>query len=56
MTDISNADGSPPRPALPSLGARLKAGAPLNTLNAETLYAPGPAGYTDYPTMEMAAA
>jgi 2,4-dienoyl-CoA reductase-like NADH-dependent reductase (Old Yellow Enzyme family) len=42
--------------ANPDLPARLKAGAPLNTLNAETLYAPGPEGYTDYPTMEMAAA
>jgi NADPH2 dehydrogenase len=42
--------------ANPDLPARLKAGAPLNELNPATLYAPGPAGYTDYPTLEMAGA
>lgn len=42
--------------ANPDLPARLKAGAPLNELNPATLYARGPAGYTDYPTMEMAQA
>jgi len=42
--------------ANPDLPARLRAGAALNELNARTLYSPGPAGYTDYPTMEMAGA
>ena len=42
--------------ANPDLPARLRAGAPLNELNPATLYAPGPAGYTDYPTMETVAA
>ena len=42
--------------ANPDLPARLKAGAPLNELNPATLYSPGPAGYTDYPTMELVAA
>ena len=42
--------------ANPDLPARLKAGAPLNELNTANLYTPGPAGYTDYPTMEMATA
>ena len=42
--------------ANPDLPARLKSGAPLNELNPATLYAPGPAGYTDYPTLEMAGA
>ncbi len=42
--------------ANPDLPARLKAGAPLNELNPATLYAPGPAGYTDYPVMEAVAA
>jgi N-ethylmaleimide reductase len=40
--------------ANPDLPARLRAGAPLNALNTRTLYAPGPAGYTDYPTLEQA--
>jgi len=40
--------------ANPDLPARLRAGAALNKLNAETLYTPGPAGYTDYPTMDQA--
>ena len=39
--------------ANPDLPARLRLGAPMNELNVHTLYAPGPAGYTDYPTMEM---
>jgi 2,4-dienoyl-CoA reductase-like NADH-dependent reductase (Old Yellow Enzyme family) len=42
--------------ANPDLPARLKAGAPLTELNLANLYTPGPAGYTDYPTMEMEAA
>ena len=40
--------------ANPDLPARLRAGAPLNALNAETLYGPGAEGYTDYPTMDQA--
>ena len=40
--------------ANPDLPARLSLGAPMNELNVHTLYAPGPAGYTDYPTMERA--
>lgn len=39
--------------ANPDLPARLRLGVPLNELNPATLYPPGPAGYTDYPTMEM---
>jgi 2,4-dienoyl-CoA reductase-like NADH-dependent reductase (Old Yellow Enzyme family) len=42
--------------ANPDLPARLRAGASLNELNTRTLYAPGPEGYTDYPTMDAAAA
>jgi 2,4-dienoyl-CoA reductase-like NADH-dependent reductase (Old Yellow Enzyme family) len=42
--------------ANPDLPARLKAGAALNELNLATLYSPGPAGYTDYPTLELAEA
>ena len=37
--------------ANPDLGRRLREGAPLNELVRETLYSPGPAGYTDYPTL-----
>jgi N-ethylmaleimide reductase len=37
--------------ANPDLPARIKAGAPLNPIAPETFYSPGPAGYTDYPTM-----
>ncbi len=37
--------------ANPDLGRRLLEGAPLNELVRETLYSPGPAGYTDYPTL-----
>jgi 2,4-dienoyl-CoA reductase-like NADH-dependent reductase (Old Yellow Enzyme family) len=40
--------------ANPDLPARLRAGAPLNALNAETLYGSGAAGYTDYPTLGQA--
>ncbi len=40
--------------ANPDLPARLRAGAALNELNPETLYGPGAAGYTDYPTMDQA--
>lgn len=36
--------------ANPDLVERFKNNAPLNTVNFETLYAPGPEGYTDYPT------
>lgn len=38
--------------ANPDLAERLKAGAPLNQPDPNTFYAPGPNGYTDYPTME----
>ena len=37
--------------ANPDLPARFKAGAPLNPANPATFYSPGPAGYTDYPTL-----
>lgn len=37
--------------ANPDLPERLRTGAALNELNARTLYAPGPGGYTDYPTL-----
>ena len=40
--------------ANPDLPERLRTGAALNELNARTLYPPGPAGYTDYPTLEQA--
>ncbi|MFA6264830.1 MAG: alkene reductase [Pseudolabrys sp.] len=42
------------RPALanPDLVERFKAGAALNPPDAETLYTPGPKGYTDYPVLE----
>lgn len=35
----------------PDLVERLQADAPLNTLNAETIYAVGATGYTDYPAL-----
>lgn len=38
--------------ANPDLPARFAQGAPLNTPRPETFYAPGPAGYTDYPALE----
>tara|TARA_R100000027_G_scaffold52103_2_gene40805 strand:- start:30500 stop:31600 length:1101 start_codon:yes stop_codon:yes gene_type:complete len=41
--------------ANPDLVERLAAGVPLNEPDANTFYASGPGGYTDYPTMEMAA-
>jgi 2,4-dienoyl-CoA reductase-like NADH-dependent reductase (Old Yellow Enzyme family) len=37
--------------ANPDLVARFKAGAPLNALDAETLYVGGAKGYTDYPAL-----
>lgn len=41
--------------ANPDLPERFRQGAPLNTPVPETFYASGPAGYTDYPSMETAA-
>ncbi len=40
--------------ANPDLVARLKLNAPLAELNPETTYGKGPAGYIDYPELEMA--
>ena len=40
--------------ANPDLPARLKAGAPLNAPNFETVYAQGATGYVDYPALEPA--
>ncbi len=40
----------------PDLVERLRAGAPLNPWQAETFYAPGPHGYTDYPALETVGA
>ncbi|MDK2858759.1 MAG: hypothetical protein PWQ89_1878, partial [Verrucomicrobiota bacterium] len=37
--------------ANPDLPARFRQNAPLNELDMETLYASGPKGYTDYPTL-----
>lgn len=37
--------------ANPDLPARIKAGATLNAPDPATFYSPGPAGYTDYPTL-----
>ena len=42
--------------ANPDLVARFATNAPLNPLDAETLYTPGPHGYTDYPAMQTVAA
>jgi len=42
--------------ANPDLPRRFALGAPLNAWNAETFYSDGPAGYTDYPTLEERAA
>lgn len=38
--------------ANPDLAWRLRSGSPLNPWNAETFYASGPRGYTDYPSLE----
>lgn len=38
--------------ANPDLPERFRLGAPLNTPDPTTFYAPGPKGYTDYPTLE----
>jgi 2,4-dienoyl-CoA reductase-like NADH-dependent reductase (Old Yellow Enzyme family) len=38
--------------ANPDLPSRLAVGAPLNTPDPETFYAPGAKGYTDYPALE----
>ncbi len=40
--------------ANPDLPARIAAKAPLNAPNSKAFYSPGPAGYTDYPTMRSA--
>jgi len=42
--------------ANPDLVARLKANAPLNKADPETFYTQGSEGYTDYPTLDRAAA
>jgi len=42
--------------ANPDLVARLKANAPLNKPDPETFYTQGSEGYTDYPTLDRAAA
>jgi 2,4-dienoyl-CoA reductase-like NADH-dependent reductase (Old Yellow Enzyme family) len=42
--------------ANPDLVERFRVGAPLNPLNPETIYAPGPTGYTDYPALQHQAA
>ena len=42
--------------ANPDLVARLKANAPLNKPDVETFYTQGAEGYTDYPTLDRAAA
>lgn len=41
--------------ANPDLPERLRSGAPLNTPDPATFYSPGPAGYTDYPFLSVAA-
>ncbi len=40
----------------PDLVRRLRDDAPLQPVNGQTVYQPGPEGYTDYPTLEQAAA
>lgn len=40
--------------ANPDFPARIKAGAALNQIDPATFYSPGPAGYTDYPTLAAA--
>jgi len=41
--------------ANPDLVERIRLGAPLNIVDPETLYSPGPAGYVDYPKLPRAA-
>jgi 2,4-dienoyl-CoA reductase-like NADH-dependent reductase (Old Yellow Enzyme family) len=41
--------------ANPDFIERIRRGAPLNALDPTTLYSGGAAGYTDYPTLDMAA-
>ena len=40
----------------PDLGRRLRDDAPWNALNPALLYGGGAAGYTDYPTLDVATA
>jgi len=40
--------------ANPDLPERLRRGAPLNAPDPSTFYSPGPAGYTDYPSLDAA--
>lgn len=42
--------------ANPDLPERFRLGAPLNQADPATFYTPGPAGYTDYPTLNAQAA
>ena len=42
--------------ANPDLVTRLESGAELNEPDVATFYAPGPAGYIDYPTLDELAA
>jgi len=42
--------------ANPDLPDRFRLGAPLNQADPATFYTPGPAGYTDYPTLNAQAA
>ena len=42
--------------ANPDLPNRLREGAPLNEVDTATLYAEGPSGYTDYPSLQANAA
>jgi N-ethylmaleimide reductase len=38
--------------ANPDLPERFRRGAPLNAPDPASLYSPGPAGYTDYPSLK----
>jgi 2,4-dienoyl-CoA reductase-like NADH-dependent reductase (Old Yellow Enzyme family) len=40
----------------PDLPERIRAGAPLAPWTMETFYSPGPAGYTDYPSLALSPA
>jgi N-ethylmaleimide reductase len=40
--------------ANPDLPGRIKHNTDLNTPDPATFYSPGPAGYTDYPVMNLA--